>query len=156
MTILSDNTLRDWAEKYPALSRAASGAGGEKTFGAVLQAIEVVGVAGAMSYMNARHAAAGRQAYEVLGVPADLALGLLFSGLAITGYFGDHAKHAHNVGNGLFAAYACRLGTMWGGAAKAQFQAASGAVRGQFAPASGQATMHPVEAPVPAQYPWAA
>src|SRR5271156_2230110 len=112
MTILSDNTLRDWAEKYPALSRAASGAGGEKTFGAVLQTVEVVGVAGAMSYMNARHAATGRNAYEVAGVPADLALGLLFSGLAtFTSYFGKQAEHVHNVGNGFFCAYACRMGT---------------------------------------------
>lgn len=118
--ILSDRLVHDFAERYPRVAHLTSSAAGEKTFGAVLQAITVIGVAGTMSYMNARHAGPGRQAYEVAGVPADLALGVLFSGLAVTGYFGDHAKHAHNVGNGFLTAYACRMGTMWGAASKSQ------------------------------------
>jgi hypothetical protein len=151
---LSADTLHKYEAQYPRLAHFAQAGGGEKTFGAILQALEVVGVAGTMSYLNARHAKPGRQAYEVAGVPADLALGLLFSGLAVTGYFGDHAKHAHNVGNGLFCAYACRMATMWGGAAKPGLPVGGPTARGAFGPAqpSPYAT---TETTVPA-YPWAA
>jgi hypothetical protein len=148
--ILSDRLVHDFAERYPRMAHAALSGAGEKTFGAILQGIEVIGVAGAMSYMNARHAAAGRQAYEVAGVPADLALGVLFSGLALTGYFGDHAKHAHNVGNGFLCAYACRMGTLWGGAAKSQLAAAQ-APRGTFAPTGSSPSREAV-----GSYDWAA
>lgn len=147
--ILSDRLVNDFSERYPRMAHLASSGAGEKTFGAVLQAITVVGVAGTMSYMNARHAAAGRQAYEVAGVPADLALGVLFSGLAITGYFGDHAKHAHNVGNGFLVAYACRMGTMWGAAAKSQLSGMQ-PPRAIAAPSAGRA------ADAVGQYEWAA
>jgi hypothetical protein len=154
--LISDDNLRDFSSQYPRLAHMASSAAGEKTFGAILQGITVIGVAGTMSYMNARHAAAGRQAYEVAGVPADLALGVLFSGLALTGYFGDHAKHAHNVGNGFLCAYACRMGTMWGGAAKTQLNGV--APRAAFpAPPAGSPYHATETAPVAAgAYPWAA
>jgi hypothetical protein len=153
--ILSDRLVHDFAERYPRLAHVTSSGAGEKTFGAILQGIEVIGVAGTMSYLNARHAAAGRQAYEVAGVPADLALGVLFSGLALTGYFGDHAKHAHNVGNGFLCAYACRMGTLWGSAAKSQLQAAQ-AGRPQFAPSPGVSQPQPQPQAAVGAYPWAA
>jgi hypothetical protein len=156
--ILSDNTIRDWHERFPRMSHIVEGAGGEKTFGAVLQAIEVVGVAGTMSYMNSRHAAAGRRAYEVAGVPADLALGLLFSGLAtFTGYFGSQASHVNNIGSGFLCAYACRMGTMWGSAARdAKDQAlAGGVVRGAFAPPASPYAAQPQQQTA-GSYPWAA
>lgn len=154
--ILSDNTIRDWHERFPRMSHAIEGAGGEKTFGAVLQAIEVVGVAGTMSYMNSRHAAAGRRAYEVAGVPADLALGLLFSGLAtFTGYFGSQASHVQNVGSGFLSAYACRMGTTWGAAARDAKEALpGGVVRGAF-PAGSPYGM-PQQQAAAGSYPWAA
>lgn len=151
--IFSDHTLQDFLNRNPRVSHLASAGGtGENVFGAVLQAVEFVGVAGTMSYLNARHAAPGRQAYEVAGVPADLALGLLFSGLSVSGYFGKHASHGHNVGGGFLAAYACRMGSMWGAAAKAQLHGAS--VRGAFAAPSAQSPQ-PIAADA-AQYPWAA
>lgn len=159
--IFSDRTLQEYMERNPRIAQFVSGSGtGENIFGAILQAVEVVGVAGTMSYMNARHAAAGRQAYEVAGVPADLALGLMFAGLAASGYFGKHSTHGHNVGNGFLTAYACRMGTMWGAAAKAQL-AGPGAVRGSFGQGNGvagsspMAQPQPVEAAAGQQYPWA-
>jgi hypothetical protein len=156
--ILSDRLVHDFAERYPRMAHMASSAAGEKTFGAILQGITVIGVAGTMSYLNARHAAAGRQAYEVAGVPADLALGVLFSGLALTGYFGDHAKHAHNVGNGFLCAYACRMGTMWGSAAKSQLGAGAPRAAAAFAaPAGSPYASNAASAPVATgSYPWAA
>lgn len=154
MTILSDAHVQHLREKFRPYSFTSGG--GEKTFGEVLKAVEVVGVGGAMSYLNARHAAAGRNAYEVAGVPADLALGLLFSGLAITGYFGEHASHGQNVGLGFLAAYACRMGSVWGGTARAQHLLVSGGggnqVRGAFAGGSPQTTHS--AAPV-SPYAWA-
>lgn len=150
--IFSDHTLQDFLNRNPRVSHLVSPSGtGENVFGAILQAVEFVGVAGTMSYFNARHAAPGRQAYEVAGVPADLALGLLFSGLSVSGYFGKHASHGHNVGGGFLAAYACRMGSMWGGATRAQLAGAP--VRGAFAPAVAQPNFQ--AAGVPA-YPWAA
>jgi len=138
-------------------SRASLGpAGGERMFGGVLKAIEIVGAGGAMSYLNARHAQAGRNAYEVMGVPADLALGLLFSGFALTGYFGQQGDHALNFGIGFLGSYACRMGSIWGASARA---AATTQVSG---PAPAQI---PAPAPTPyapatqsraADYPWAA
>jgi hypothetical protein len=155
--ILSDSTINDWQSRFPRLSHVTSTKGGEKVFGNILEAIEVVGVAGTMSYLNSRHAAAGRHAYEVAGVPADLALGLLFSGLAtFTGYFGEQANHVNNVGSGFLAAYACRMGTMWGAAARdAKDQALSGAVRGAFAPSGSPYTHQPQPQAQTAGYSWA-
>jgi hypothetical protein len=154
--ILSDKTISDWQTQFPRLAHVTSSKGGEKAFGNILQAIEVVGVAGTMSYLNSRHAAAGRHAYEVAGVPADLALGLLFSGLAtFTGYFGEQASHVSNVGSGFLCAYAARMGTMWGAVARdAKNQVAAGAVRGAFQAGSPYAA--PQQAHAAAGYPWAA
>lgn len=155
--LLSDAHIHSLGERFPRLAHLEGA--GEKTFGAILAGIEVVGVAGTMSYLNARHAAVGRNAYEVAGVPADLALGLLFSGLAITGYFGEHAKHGHNVGFGFLAAYAARMGTVWGTSSRSAHQALEGrGVRGAFPPARQE--VMPMQAQAQAAtagaYPWAA
>lgn len=153
--IFSDHTLQDFLNRNPRVhstTGAVLGGKGEDAFGAVLQTVEFVGVAGTMSYFNARHAAPGRQAYEFAGVPVDLALGLLFSGLSVGGYFGKHASHGTNVGGGFLAAYACRMGGMWGGAARAQLGAAP--VRGAFGPQPVGAPNY--QAAVAGQYPWAA
>ena len=155
--IFSDPTLQHYMERNPRVAQfLTTTSTGENIFGAALHAVEVVGVAGTMSYMNARHAAPGRQAYEVAGVPVDLALGLMFAGLAASGYFGKHSNHGYNVGNGFLTAYACRMGSMWGGAAKAQL-AGAGVVRGAFGQGHGAVapmTQQPAEAAA-GQYPWA-
>jgi len=153
--ILSDSTINDWQSRFPRLAHVAQTRGGEKVFGNILEVIEVVGVAGTMSYLNSRHAAAGRHAYEVAGVPADLALGLLFSGLAtFTGYFGEQAGHVNNVGSGFLTAYACRMGTMWGAAARGgKEDTLPIGVRGAFAP-PGSPYMQPQQQPQVAGYPW--
>jgi hypothetical protein len=155
--LLSDANINTLSEKWPRLAHL-SGPKGEKTFGEVMKAIEIVGVGGAMSYMNAKHASPGRNAYEIMGVPADLALGLIFSGFAVTGYFGEHADHAQNVGIGFLAAYACRMGSVWGASSRtAKVEAALGTVRGAFAaPHPFQPAEAVVPQGVPQQYPWAA
>ena len=154
--IFSDHRIGDLTSKY--LPRASFEAGGgEKYFGAVLQAVEIVGVAGAMTYMNNSRGAAGRGAIEFMGVPADLALGLIFTGLGVTGYFGEHGKHSLNVGCGFLGAYACRMGQVWGVAAKHEALSQSGVVRGAFGQGMPGGQEFPVQqAPVSAPYPWAA
>jgi hypothetical protein len=158
--LLSDGYLQRAEARYSPISHAvASGTSGERVFGHALTAIEIVGVGGAMSYLNSRHAPPGKNAYEILGLPADVVLGLTFSGTAIfTNYFGRYADHGLNVGLGFLLAYACRMGSIWGDAARRE---APPGVRGYF-----QAPQVPTEkpfqpVPVPAeqaapQYPWAA
>jgi hypothetical protein len=131
--------------------------GGEKYMGAVLTAVEVVGVAGAMSYLNNKHGTKGRNAVEVMGVPADLALGLLFSGLGVTGYFGEHGKHSLAIGCGFLGAYACRMGVLWGAGARADLPLppAESGVRGAF-PRSVPQSYAGAGAPTTNQdFPWA-
>lgn len=150
--IFSDAHRQSLSERF-APQMSLGPAGGERMFGGILKGLEIVGVAGAMSYFNARHAAAGRNAYEVMGVPADLALGLLFSGFALTGYFGQQGDHALNFGIGFLGAYACRMGSIWGAAA-----------RPSVGPSHATPTLpapSPYAAPPPAAekqpyYPWAA
>jgi len=127
-------------------------------FGGILKAVEIIGVGGAMSYLNARHAAPGRNAYEFMGVPADLTLGLLFSGFALTGYFGQQGDHALNVGIGFLSAYGCRMGTIWGGAARPAAPAhAVGVLPGPAtAYGPGQQPAPQVQGAQPQYYPWAA
>src|SRR5271157_4236302 len=100
--LLSDARVSSMAERFrPLWGAASSGSSGERVFGHVLTAVEIVGVGGAMSYLNSRRAAPGRSAIEIAGVPADLALGMLFSGVSVfTGYFGKYADHGLNVGIG--------------------------------------------------------
>ena len=152
--IFSDAHRQSLAERFT--SRTSLGpAGGERMFGGILKGLEIVGVAGAMSYFNARHAAAGRNAYEVMGVPADLALGLLFSGFALTGYFGQQGDHALNFGLGFLGAYACRMGSIWGAASRSN--TGSGHATGAL-PAPNPYATAPARAPATAEqyYPWAA
>jgi hypothetical protein len=151
--IFSPGYLARLDQMYPKLGEHVREATGEKAFGAVLQAIEVVGVAGVVSFLNARHAGPGRKAYEVAGVPADLALGLLFTGFSVAGYFGQHDQHGQNVGYGLLSAYTCRMGTEWGEAAKGR------AIASSPQPHVARGEMGQGSAPVSRQqqeYPWAA
>ncbi|HTR02537.1 MAG TPA: hypothetical protein VMN82_05015 [Thermoanaerobaculia bacterium] len=156
--LLSDGYLQRAETRLPPIPTLGIPAGsGERLFGHALTAIEIVGVGGAMSYLNAKHAAPGKNAYEVLGLPADVVLGLAFSGTAVfTNYFGRYAEHGLNVGLGLLLAYACRMGSIWGDAARREAPPAG--VRGYFQ-SSGERPFQPAPAPAEAavpQYPWAA
>jgi hypothetical protein len=136
------------------LSSFARRTNGESVLGNVLQLGLIGLVAGGTSYMNAKHAAPGRQAYEVLGVPADLALGLSFTGLALAGYFGEHAKSGQNIGHGFLAAYVVRLCRTWGEEARMATPAAASNVRGSFT--APRRPLHSVGTEEAAPFPWAA
>jgi hypothetical protein len=159
--LLSDGYLQRAEARYAPISHAIASGSGERVFGHVLTAIEIVGVGGAMSYLNAKHAAPGKNAYEVLGLPADVLLGVVFSGTAVfTNYFGRYAEHGLNVGLGFLLAYACRMGSIWGESARESLPPGSPGVRGYFQ-ASGDrpfqnAPMAPSAQEAVPQYPWAA
>jgi len=156
--MLSDGFIQRVDARNPPMFSGAKAAGGsgERLFGHALTAVEIVGVGGAMSYLNAKHAAPGKNAYEILGLPADVVLGLTFSGFSIfTNYFGRYAEHGLNVGLGFLLAYACRMGSIWGEAARGE---SSPGVRGYFSAGPErpyQSAPVEQEEAVP-QYPWAA
>jgi hypothetical protein len=153
----SDQGLARLQERFHPLPRIGTAGGGERLFGNALTAIEIVGVGGAMSYLNARHAPPGKNAYEVAGLPADVVLGLLFSGVSVfTGYFGKYAEHGLNVGIGFLLAYACRMGSIWGQAARGE--PGGPGVRGYFGAGADSSSQpyQPQAQHQPAQYPWAA
>lgn len=159
MTFLSDTHLSHLGSRFARMSGLKGG--GERAFGEVLKTVETVGVAGAMSFVNARYAEAGKPAYEVAGVPADLAGGILIGALSLAGYLGKYDEHGHNISNGLIATYAVRMGSIWGANARVQHATGTRALPTQPAPhaaaglfGTGAPTLYPtVEA---AAYDWAA
>ena len=142
-TILSDAHLAALQSRFPRVAHAV--AGGEKWLGTAMGVIEVAGIAGVMSYFNAKHGQGPRPAVEILGVPADLVFGLLITGGSAMGYFGEHARHSQNIGAGLISAYSSRMGTDWGRGARMPEMPAG--VRGYFGapqpPAMPQAPYYP-------------
>ena len=112
---MSDNHLGS-LERFTKPRAAA--AGGEKNFGEILKSIETVGAAVTMSYMNGKHARPGRNAFELGGVPVDLALGVVGNVVALSSYLGEYSEHAHNLANGMLCAYGCRIAMMYGAEAR--------------------------------------
>jgi len=91
----------------------------KSSFAMVVRSVEVVGAAGVMGYMNAKHAKPTRNALEFFGLPVDVALGVFGNIFAVSNYLGEYSEHLHNVSNGILCAYAVRMGMMWGADAKA-------------------------------------
>lgn len=110
----SDNVLRSLshlATRTVGIKGHASRVAGE----AIKEAL-VAGTAFGASFANARYGSGG--AYEIQGVPADLAGGLLISALSFADVLGKYDEFGHAVGSGLLAAYASRLGAKHGAEAK--------------------------------------
>ena len=148
---LSDSSLNFLGSRY---SRATSLRGrGESVASELFKGAEVVGAAGAMAYVNARYSDPSKSAYEVMGVPADLLGGMLLTGLSLVGFLGRFDEHGSNIGSGLLATYAVRMGQTWGANAKvAAAGGASTAAKGLFA--AGAPLYPTVDAQQPA-YDWA-
>lgn len=73
-----------------------------------LQLVEVAGACGLAGYLNTKMGDNGE--YQIRGVPADLLAGIGLHALAFLGAAGKYGEHAHNVADGLVAAYAYRAG----------------------------------------------
>jgi hypothetical protein len=81
---------------------------GEEAMAHGLQLAEVAGASAAAGYANAKFGTNGE--LLVKGVPADLLGGIGLHALAFLGAAGKYGEHAHNLGDGLIAAYAYRAG----------------------------------------------
>ena len=82
---------------------------------------EVNGTLFGWGYANARYgalpagaAAGAMKEIAVMGVPADLGLGVALLGLSLFGGLGMYAEHGINVGNGSTGAFSYRMGTELG------------------------------------------
>jgi hypothetical protein len=82
--------------------------------------IEVWGGAFASGFANEKWGTNGE--LEVMGVPADLLLGVAGGGLSLAGAFGKHHSHALNVSAGIGSGWFYRLGAnLAGGPENPQF-----------------------------------
>jgi hypothetical protein len=152
--LFSDAGISRMDGLFPARAAAAVTAGaGERIMDGAITAVEIIGVGVAVSYFNAKNAQAGKVAYELAGLPVDVVVGILVAGSAVfTNFWGRMSGHALNVGIGFLLAYGCRMGALWGQAARAEMPQAAG-VRGYFGPAQ-QGAPGPQDLEE-AQYPWA-
>lgn len=82
---------------------------GEEAMAHGLQLAEVAGASGLAGYANAKFGGATGE-LQFKGVPADLLGGIGLHALAFLGAAGKYGEHAHNIGDGLIAAYAYRAG----------------------------------------------
>jgi hypothetical protein len=81
---------------------------GEEAMSHGLQMAEVAGASAAAGYANAKFGTNGELQFK--GVPADLLGGIGLHALAFLGGAGKYGEHAHNLADGLIAAYAYRAG----------------------------------------------
>jgi len=81
---------------------------GEEAMAHGLQLAEVAGAAGIAGYVNTKFGQGGE--LTVRGVPADLVGGIGLHAAAFLGAFGRYSEHAHNLADGLVAAYVYRAG----------------------------------------------
>lgn len=86
----------------------------------VLLLVEVWGGAFASGFANEKWGTNGE--LELLGVPADLLLGVVGGGLSLGGAFGKHHEHALNLSAGIGSGWFYRMGaSLGGGPENAQF-----------------------------------
>ncbi len=88
----------------------------EKGIHQAFQIAEVNGTLFGWGYANERwgtlpaNATTQMKEIAVMGVPADLGVGITMLGLSMFGGFGVYAEHGLNVGNGSTSAFAYRMG----------------------------------------------
>lgn len=89
--------------------RAKHKGSAEKLTGQAIRAAEVGGAAFGVGLLNGRFGAV-----DIMGIPLDLAAGVALHGAAALGLAGKYDEHIENVGNGVLAAYATKLGAGMG------------------------------------------
>lgn len=124
--------------------------GAEKGMHQAFAVAEVNGTAFGWGYANARWgsvpANGGMKEITIVGVPADLGVGVALLGLSFFGALGTYGEHGLNVGNGSTAPFSYRMGSelgeksLSGGTATSGQRMAAGARRG---PQGGR--MHDVQ-----------
>ena len=115
--------LKEYAERMK--SRMASVAKqAERSVDAALTVVEVGGTTFAFGYINGRYGAMPANAtanalpeYDIAGVPADLAAGIVLVGVGLMGGAGKYEEHAVRVGAGAIGAWGYRTGFQMGATA---------------------------------------
>ena len=161
--MLSSRSLETIASKYQGMKNRLENIRetAEKTMGAVVQTVEVVGSTGLGGYLNGRYGALqttngsttidSQMEWCFHGLPVDACAGVALKGLAFFGAFGKYDEHAHNLGDGFLGSYGYRLGIKQGikAAQKASQHSTSGYALGAGNP---YARWHGT--PMQAQAPW--
>lgn len=88
----------------------------EEALGEAVATVETVGAGFLGAYGRGRFGEGGR--WEVAGVEATLAAGVILHATGFLGLFGRYDEHAHNIGNGLLTEYAVTKGYELGVEAK--------------------------------------
>jgi hypothetical protein len=146
MPFIDESTLERIAESARQARAEVMGVG-ESTVRRTADVLEVGGMAGGLSFANAKwgtSSAAGAPAQlAVAGVPVDLLAALAGLGTSWFGFAGRYSRDAEMMGAGALASYLSRLGTSYGQAAAGQqsqtsgrrYELAGGAARGLSAAA---------------------
>lgn len=90
----------------------------EKRIEGVIQTVESVGMAFAISYWNAKSGPTPGVPYQVMGYDSDLVVGAALVGLGIFELAGKYDEHLYALGAGALGAWATREGFAAGGKAR--------------------------------------
>jgi hypothetical protein len=116
MPFIDEGTLERIAAAARQTHAAMEGAG-ETTIRRTADVLEVGGVAGVLSWADARYGAGGQM--SLLAIPVDLWVAMLGLASSWFGFAGRYGRDAEMIGSGALAAYLSRLGTSFGAAQKA-------------------------------------
>jgi hypothetical protein len=113
MPFIDESTLERIAESARQARAEVMGVG-ESTVRRTADVLEIGGMAGGLSFANAKWGQNGQLA--VAGVPVDLLTALAGLGTSWFGFAGRYSRDAEMMGAGALASYLSRLGTQYGNA----------------------------------------
>jgi len=113
MPFIDESTLERIAESARQARAEVMGVG-ESTVRRTADVLEIGGMAGGLSFANAKWGTGGQLA--VAGVPVDLLTALAGLGTSWFGFAGRYSRDAEMMGAGALASYLSRLGTQYGNA----------------------------------------
>lgn len=112
---MNGKNLRELADKgYRAISRLSSlQAKAQEQMGQAIAALEISASAFGFGYARGYWAQPG-QDVEIMGIPIDLAGGMIGHAFALFGGLGRYKDDAHNIANGALASYVTTMGLKMG------------------------------------------
>jgi hypothetical protein len=108
----------------------------EQRIEGVINTVETVGMAWAVSYWNSKSGPSAGMPYQVMGYDADLVVGAALVGLGLFELAGKYDEHLYALGAGSLAAWATREGWAMGGKARTATTAPAATTTG-VSPAGG-------------------